>query len=161
MKLTDIFDKRSMHFYAVIVFVVLSFIIVGLLMLKYHVEGEKNLPFNIKQISIVSTAKGVHDKGEGETWEAIISQQNDVYVQIEKNGGYKKEETIERIAFENFIITRSSDLGEIGIYKPSGKDNLYDYSEKTKIENSVEYFGAQFTDTGILEINNQGRTNWI
>ena len=157
MKTKEIFDKRSVHLYILIAVIVIALAIVGFLMLKYHVEGEKNLPFEIKQISVISTAKGgTTSKGEDELWHTNLSQQNDIYIQIEKNSNYKNEETIKRVTLENFAIIREGGLGEITIYRPSGQVDEYNYSKETAILDRIEYRGAQLTDTEILEINNQG-----
>jgi len=156
MKIAEIFDKKSIHTYIIIAVLVISISIAGLLMLKYQVEGEKNLPFNVTQISVISTAKGIHNRGEDNQWSTVLSQKNDIYFKIEKNSEYKKEAIIKKIIFNNFEITKESELGEIGIYRPSQKDCEYNYEEETIIKDSLEYSGGQFTDTEILEINNQG-----
>ena len=43
---------------------VIIFVIVGIIMIKYEVEGDKNMPFNLSKIMIVSTAEGVEEDGE-------------------------------------------------------------------------------------------------
>jgi len=156
MKITQIFDKRSIHTYILVTVLMIIIAVVCLLMLKYHVEGETNLPFNVTQISVISTAKGIHNNGEDNQWNTYISQKNDIYIKIEKNSEYNKEEIIKKIIFENFQISKEGELGEIEIYKPSGKELEYNYSIETKIGDKIEYLGEQFTDTEVLEINNQG-----
>jgi len=50
-----LFNKRAIHAYILIAAVVIILAIVAFLMLKYHVEGEKNMPFDIKEIDVIST----------------------------------------------------------------------------------------------------------
>ena len=42
----------------IIVIAVLIVVIIALLILKYEVEGEKNMPFRISKIIVVSSAEG-------------------------------------------------------------------------------------------------------
>ena len=156
MKEAETFSKKGMHIYIIIIAVIFAVVIVGLLMLKYHVEGETDLPFVIKKISIISTAKRDFDKDEEDVWYISLSQQNNIYIEIEKNSYHRKEDVITKVIFENFVISKEKELGEIVIYKTSEKNNLYNYSEETIVKDRIEYNGAQFTDTKLLEINNQG-----
>ena len=48
--------------------VILIFIIVGMIMIKYEVEGDKNMPFNLSKIMIVSTAEGDRMKKRKSKW---------------------------------------------------------------------------------------------
>ena len=56
MKQNNFYKKRIIHLYVVALIVAILLIAAGIIMLKYHVEGEKNLPFNLKSINIISTA---------------------------------------------------------------------------------------------------------
>lgn len=67
--------------------VILIFIIVGMIMIKYEVEGDKNMPFNLSKIMIVSTAEGVEEEGKSK-WNFDVYQNNDVYLYIDKNDKY-------------------------------------------------------------------------
>lgn len=127
-------------------------------MFKYHVEGEKNLPFNINKINIVSTAESDITKDESEIWHAGILQKNDIFFIIGKNNNYKKEEAIKRISFENFYIEKSNEDMTVEIYRPSTSATTYNYSDEYKVQNSLEYLGGLATNTEILQINNQGGT---
>lgn len=156
MKQTSFSKKRIIHIYVVILIVALVILTVATLMFKYHVEGEKNLPFNLSAINIISTAESNITQDENQIWHAGILQKNDIYFVIEKNSNYKKEEAIRKITFDNFIITKSNENMEINIYKPTTSVNTYKYEDEYKIENSLEYIGGQATNTELLQINNQG-----
>ena len=156
MKRSSFSKKRIIHFYVVIFILIMIIIIAGLLMFKYHVEGEKNLPFNIKKINIVSTAESNITQDEEGVWNAGILQKNDVFFTIEKNNDYKKEDAIKKVSFENFQIIKANENMIVDIYRPTTSVNTYSYTDEYKIQNSLEYFGGLATNTETLQINNQG-----
>ncbi len=158
MKRSSFSKKRVIHTYIIFFIFIIIILIAMALMLKYHVEGEKNLPFNLKKISIISTAEPEINNDETGAWYANILQKNDIYFVIEKNSNYKKEEAIKKINFENFQITKSNNDIIISSYRPYTSINTYSYSEEYKFENSLEYLGGQNTNAETLQINNQGGT---
>lgn len=156
MKPNSFSKKRIIHIYVVIFIVVMLILTAVLFMFKYHVEGEMNLPFNIKKINIISTAESSLNQDESEVWHAGILQKNDISFVIEKNSNYKKEEAIKKVSFDNFQIIKENEHMIVNIYRPEATVNTYNYSDEYKIENSLEYCGAQSTNTEKLQINNQG-----
>jgi len=131
-------------------------LIAALIMFKYHVEGETNLPFELKKINIISTAESDLSKDEEETWHAAILQKNDIFFTIDKNSNYKKEELIKKVSFENFQIIKINENMVVEIYRPTTSASTYNYSDEYKVQNALEYIGGQSTNTEILQINNQG-----
>jgi len=156
MKQNSFSKKRIIHACVVIFIVVLLIIISFLFMLKYNVEGEKNLPFNIKSINIISTAESDIKQDETEQWHAGILQKNDVFIVIGKNENYKKVDTIKEVRLENFKIEQSNENAVINIYRP--KSNKYDftYIDEYNINETIKYEGALETNVEVLQINNQG-----
>ncbi len=148
--------KRIIHTFVVIFVLIIIMLIATLLMFKYQIEGEKNLPFNIKKINVISTAESNITQDEEGIWHAGILQKNDVFFTIEKNSNYKKEEAIKKISFENFQTTKSNEEIIINIYRPTTSMNSYKYTDEYKIENSLEYLGGLSTNSETLQINNQG-----
>ena len=63
---------------------------------------------------------------------------------------------IKRISFENFQVIKTNEKMVVEIYRPTTSVSTYNYSEKYKIENSLEYKGGQSTNIEVLQINNQG-----
>ena len=155
MKRSSFSKKRIIHIYAIIFVVIIILLFACALMFKYHVEGEKNLPFNLKKINIISTAESALNKDE-EVWHAKILQKNDIFFVIEKNSNYKKDETIKSVSFENFQVEKLNEDMIISIYRPTTSVDKYTYSEEYKIENSLEYQGGMSTNAEVLQINNQG-----
>ena len=156
MKRNSFSKKRIIHTFVIIFIVIMIILIAALLMFKYHVEGETNLPFKITKINVISTAESDLNKDEEDIWHAAILQKNDIFFTIEKNSNYKKEEVIKRISFENFQVIKTNEKMVVEIYRPTTSVSTYNYSEKYKIENSLEYKGGQSTNIEVLQINNQG-----
>lgn len=143
----------------VIVVVVLSLIItvVCLLMLKYAVEGENNMPFELSQLILVSTAEGNDIEGQDNTWNFDLVQNNDMYIYISKNKNYKETEIIKNIKLNNFKIEDGPKTGKITIYRPShAEDKIYEYKDEYIINDEIIYQGSEFTNAKNLEIANQG-----
>lgn len=156
MKQSSFSKKRLIHVYVIIFIIIVLILIAAALMFKYHVEGEKNLPFNLKKINVISTAESNILQGEDDLWNAKILQKNDVFFTIEKNSNYKKEEVIKRIKFENFKIIKGNENSIVSIYRPSKAVSDYEYSEEYKVGDCIEYVGALSTSVETLQINNQG-----
>lgn len=156
MKRSSFSKKRIIHIYAIIFVVIIILLFACALMFKYHVEGEQNLPFNLKKFNIISTAESALNQDEEGTWQAKILQKNDIFFVVEKNSDYKKDETIKKVSFENFQVAKSNEDMIINIYKPTTSIDKYTYSEEYKIKNSLEYQGGLNTNAQVLQINNQG-----
>ncbi len=156
MKRSSFSKKRIIHTFVVIFILIMTILLAALLMFRYHVEGEKNLPFNVKKINIVSTAETDITQDKEEVWHAGMLQKNDIFFVIEKNPNYKKEDAIRKVSFENFQIIKTNEDMAVDIYKPTKTVDSYTYSDEYKIENSLKYVGGQSTNTETLQINNQG-----
>ena len=158
MKQSSFNKKRIIHIYVIIFVITVILLITAAIMFKYHVEGETNLPFNLKKINVISTAESDITQDEQSAWHAGILQKNDIYFVIEKNNNYKKEEAIKRISFENFKVEKTNEQMVIDFYRPTTSVNTYNYSDEYKIESSLELLGGMSTNMETLQINNQGGT---
>lgn len=138
-----------------IAIIVIILTVVFSIMIKYDVEGEKELPFSISKILLVSTVNGnVVDDPEN-IWNIDISQINDIYMYIDKT--IDDEETIKEITIENFTVNQSPQKGDIKILRPTGElSNLYTYSEQNYLDSSITYQGGVIDDLKSLEIANNG-----
>ncbi len=149
--------KQMIKMWGAISVLVIIFIIVGTIMIKYEVEGDKNMPFNLSKIMIVSTAEGVESKGKNK-WNFNVYQNNDIYFYIDKNNHYKGNDTyIEKVKIENIQITKAPKVGEIKAYMPNSTEGrLYSYDKAYIIEEKLEYKGAGKSNSQTLEIGSQG-----
>ncbi|MDO5557119.1 MAG: hypothetical protein Q4G05_02610 [Clostridia bacterium] len=154
--------KRYISIFAVLMILIYSIIEV----VKYNVEGEKNMPFNLSKITIVSTAEGkTKENGLNEKekqWCVDVIQNNDIYFSIQKNDRYKKEEKIQSISIENIVVEEEPKKGEIKKYMPNSiEGNLFNYDEAFLVGYGLTYKGAEKSDYKLLQIGNQGGTALI
>lgn len=141
---------------AMVVFALIIIFVVAV-MVKYQVEGDKNMPFNLSKIIIVSTAEGVEEDGK-KKWNFNVYQNNDVYIYIDKNENYwGDEKTLKSVKIENISITKAPNKGEIKTYMPNSvKGRLFSYDENYIVENKLEYKGAEESNPQTLEIGSNG-----
>lgn len=139
-------NKKIFHIIMItgMIFVILC--VAGILILRYQVEGESNMPFKITKISIVESVEGNAIQGATEKWNLNVNQNNDIYVYIEKNSSYGKTEIIEEVEINNIIIDKQKEKGELKLYKPV-------VDEKRMFINATENEITQITYKGELESN--------
>ena len=124
-------------------------------MIKYEIEGEKNMPFKLSKIMIISTADGITKDDKT----ISISQCNDFYLSIEKNVDNIGNNMIKNVYIENIKVLSEPQKGTVEFYRPSLNGNLvYDNSEECKIKDSITYTGDIQTSLYALTISNQGGT---
>ena len=155
-KIKNLVNKRYFHVCMTILIIVVILFIVGMLILKYNVEGETNMPFNLTKITVISSSEGI-DKDAGENkWAFDIYQNNDIYIYIDKNENYKETEAIKNIVIDNFTIEGQM-KENIKIYKPEfeEEDVIFKYSEENKVDR-LEYIGELINDIKTMQVSNQG-----
>lgn len=140
----------------IIIVIIVTIIFTALMMiLNYKENGERNMPFNISKISIISTVDGKDNEDQTNKWNLQVNQNNDIYIYIEKNNNYGKTELINSIIIDNFEIQKPN-IGSIIIYKPALKNTaLFENSNDNKVE-ELTIFGDKSTDIQNLKISNQG-----
>lgn len=133
---------------------------IAVIILKYHVEGEQNMPFELSEVLVVSTAEGVDNNQDSQAkWDVEVYQTNDVYLTISKNKNYKNAEPIKSIEIRNITIENQPAVGEVDFYLPAeGENTIYTYQEDKKIEENVTFQGNEKSDISNLKIANQGGT---
>ena len=79
--------KEKLKLAITLALIIIAFCIAITIMLKYSQEGETNMPFNLSEIIVVSSAEGVTkaENPENYKWNLDIMQYNDIYLHIEKN----------------------------------------------------------------------------
>ena len=148
--------KKLFHICMFISIIVIIFFIVGIIILKYHVEGEKDMPFEISNIKIISSVEGIDQENKQEKWNISINQNNDIYIYVEKNQDYKDTEVIENIILDNFLIVRKNEIGTSKIYMPSNNEaRIFENIESFSTQ-SIKFEGALEQNIKELKIANQG-----
>ena len=91
--------KKIIRIFTAILITILIATIIALLILKYNVEGEDNLPFELSKIMVISTAEGkdIQNEQTENKWNLKLSQNNDIYLEISKNKNYEEVEIIDRL----------------------------------------------------------------
>ena len=149
-------NKKLFHICMIIVVITAILFGIGILILRYQVEGETNLPFEITKISIISSVDGKDNKDEANKWNITVNQNNDIYFYIDKNNNYEKTEIIDSIIINNITIHKNSEKGEIHIYKPTEKGtNIFENTEENLTEQII-YEGDMESNIKKLKISNHG-----
>lgn len=180
-------NRKQKIKFSVIISIIAIIIFVALFMVvRYQVEGEKNMPFNLGKIIVISSASTSPDtdvqennvdaeaNGEAENaenveteanvqeeenylWEEKVIQTNDVYIYLDKNENFKEDEVIKNVRIENIQILKNVNLGKIQVYMPNSLDDeLYKYTNDFLVNSTLTYKGASVDNKKTLEIGNQG-----
>lgn len=130
------------------------FLVMIMIMARYEEEGEKEIPFNISKILVVSSVDGKDKEDPNNIWNVDVTQINDIYVYLDRKEN--EEGIIKSITFENF--ENKLDLEkEIKVYRPTGElEKLYTYSEEDYRNSSIVFNGSLIDDMKNLEISNIG-----
>ncbi len=130
-------------------------------MVQYEIEGEKNMPFEVEKILVISGA----DASEKETneenmkWNVDINQFNDIYVLFKKNDANNKGERISEVRVENLVVKNAPKKGEIKMYKPSEDENKkFEYNENSAVDGKLVFTGDDETKNSSLKISREGGT---
>lgn len=129
----------------------------------YEKEGEKNMPFNVSKIIIISTAQKDETSVNVEQTQNILGdfniiQNNDIYISIEKDEkNAKKDESIKNITIENIEILTAPQKGTLKAYMPNSLEgSKYNYSDDYLVSQSLTYRGADQNNYQNLQINKNG-----
>ena len=156
-KIKYIMGKKSFHICMMIVIISVILFALGLIVLRYNVEGETNMPFELTKITVISSSEGV-DKESGENrWAFDINQNNDIYLYLQKNKNYQKQEAIKSILIYNIKVEKETKKGIVNIYKPNSLEGARTFiNNDENIAQAIEYSGALESDIKNLKISNQG-----
>lgn len=156
MKISELKGKKIVHICVILGIIVLILIIAGIIMLRYQVEGETNLPFELSKMIVVSTAESNEIEAVADTkWNFSVNQYNDIYLEIQKNDQYTKNTNIKNITFENFVIEKNSGAENIKLYRANSEGKVVE-DEAHLVGSSLTYKGEKETNLDELKISNQG-----
>ena len=133
--------KRILRKYIFIAFLLLIIAIVILLMIKYNVEGEKNMPFKLSKIVVQSTIDTKSREGTGNLWDLELTQNNDIYIYIEKNKEVKSESQINSIKIKRIAQTVKPKKGQISVLLPTSNNinKIFLNSTENYLNKTIEY----------------------
>ena len=149
--------RRIIKKYIFISFLLIAIIMSILLMVKYNVEGETNMPFKLSKIIIKSSVDAQSNESEN-LWDLDLMQNNDVYIYIEKNKNASSEEKIKSVKIERMTLVSKNKVGNIQVLLPTSnniktlfKDSTADYLNK-----SIEYTASTLDNLERQEICQDG-----
>ena len=153
-KLKYLTSRKSFHVCMIIIIIAIILFIVGILVLRYQVEGETNMPFDITKVILISSSEGIDksDNAEG-TWAFDINQNNDIYIYIEKNSNYKEEAVIQSVVINQIKVEKQNEKGTTHFYRPNVEETggTFNNTEENEIQ-SIEYEGSLESDIKNLKI---------
>lgn len=157
IKLKQLTNTKYFHIYVILFIVFVILFITGVITLKYSVEGESSLPFDLSKISIISISEGTDIEDSTNRWNLQISQNNDVYLYIKKNDNYENTETINKISLENFQVTKAPTVGTLKLYKPDSQmeNKLFKNTPENETD-KIEFMGDMDASLKDLKLSNQG-----
>ena len=123
-----------------IIFIVIIFAIlcgIGIYILKYEVQGETNIPFEITKIAIAQSV-------------------NEIYIDLEKNSRYNKTEIIKDVTINNIKINKTDSIGETKIYKPVEDEKVMFKNTNENETEEIVYTGEMESNIKQQKISNQG-----
>lgn len=143
-----------------LVLIIIAFSSALWIMLKYNSEGEKNMPFDLSKILIISSAETQEkeENPEEKKWNVNINQYNDFYIEFVKNENKKETDFIKSITIEDVNFSNPT-KGKVFMYMPSSTDGkTFEYENSFMVTNSLKYNGGNEDNTKTLTIGNQGGT---
>ena len=155
-RIKRIMETKAFHICMFIVMITVILFVVGMLVLRYNVEGETNMPFKITKIAIISSQEGIDDGQTDTRWSFDVHQANDIYIYLDKNDQYDKTEIIKSVDVDNFNV-EAKNKENIKIYKPDTEEEkvIFKYKDENIVEN-LEYVGDVESDLKNLKVSNQG-----
>ena len=155
-KIKYLTSRKSFHIVMIIVIIAIILFVVGILVLRYNVEGETNMPFELSKISVISSSGGNSKEALDTKWNYYIYQSNDIYLYINRNDDYQSSEAISSILINNINVDGKY-KDKVKIYKPdSQEENQIFKNDDTNLVQQIEYKGSMNTNLKNLEISNQG-----
>ena len=156
-KIKLIMNTKQFHMCMVLSIIVFILFIVGVVSLKYNVEGEGNPPFTLSKISIISNIEGTDVEDSQNKWNLKADQNNDIYLYIKKNENYKYTETISSVLLNNFKVEEQPKIGNLQLFKPdSNLDSVIFKNNDDNKADSIEYTGDTDSSIKEMKISNQG-----
>lgn len=158
-KIRNVTNRKMFHLAMVIVIIAVILFLSGIIILRYNVEGETNMPFVLNKISVISQVDGEEKEvtDANNHFAFNVFENNDIYVYIEKNENYDKEELIKSVVINNISLETPPQMGITKFYHPEVEevDMMFKNSAENET-NSIEYIGDIKSDLKNMKISNQG-----
>lgn len=148
--------RKTIQISGIIIIAVMVVTVISIALLKYQVEGEKDMPYTLKQMVVISTANGTNTVQEANKWNIEIYQNTDIYFDIERNEEHKSSENIKNIKIQNIKI-EGNEKNTPKAYMPSADTKqMFNYTEDNIIQNELIYIVDKNKDTKNKKITTEG-----
>lgn len=148
--------QRIFHSIIITIIIIAILSVGGMLILRYQVEGESNMPFKISKISIIESVEGTESQGAEEKWNFNVDENNDIYIYLEKNLAYGKTEIIQSVEIKNINASKSEEKGTVKFYRPvQDEKRMFVNQEESEIT-EITYEGELESNIKEQKISNQG-----
>ena len=152
---------QRIKFIIAIIVVLIATAFVAMSIYNYNKNGEKNMPFEVSKIIVVSTARKFEGGdaqplgSNGSIWNFDVVQNNDMYIEIKNNA--KEDEKIKSIKISNIELIKNPTKGAIKPYMPNSMEGArYTYTDEYLVNESLTYRGAEENSYKDLRINKKG-----
>ena len=141
-----------------VILIISTFIAIRII--RYQKEGEKNMPFVLSKIIVISTVTPTTDNNQSEGNNVTLGdynliQNNDIYISFENKSN--KNEKIKNVSIQNIQILESPVTGNLKAYMPNSLDGKkYNYIDDFLIKDSLTYRGADQNNFQNLQISKNG-----
>ncbi len=148
--------QRIFHSVIIIIIIIAILCVGGMLILRYQVEGESNMPFKISKISIIESVEGTESQEAEQKWSFNVDENNDIYIYIEKNSTYGKTEIIESVEIKNISVNKTNEKGIVKFYKPVIDEKRMFINQEENEITDITYNGELESNIKEEKISNQG-----
>ena len=158
-KLKRITNKKIFHLVMIIVIIFAILFVSGIIILRYNVEGETNMPFSLTKIILISQVDGTETQpvDVNNRWAFNILENNDIYLYIHKNSDYTEQETIKSVKIDNINLVKAPNIGVSKFYRPDvSQETAMFVNNKENECTSLEYVAESKSDIKNMKISNQG-----
>ncbi len=148
--------QRIFHSVIITIIIIAILCVGGMLILRYQVEGESNMPFKISKISIIESVEGTESQEAEQKWSFNVDENNDIYIYIEKNSTYGKTEIIESVEIKNISVNKTNEKGIVKFYKPVIDEKRMFINQEENEITDITYNGELESNIKEEKISNQG-----
>lgn len=139
-----------------ILVIVMAITVIAIMLLKYSVEGEKDMPYIIKQMVIISSANGENTQTDENKWNINIYQNSDIYLEIARNTEYRTNENLKSVKIEELQIT-GNNTHTPNIYLPAKEgEKVFEYTEENIAVDKIDYIIDSAKNTKERKLTTEG-----
>lgn len=148
--------RKTIEFNIGIFVIAIAITVIAITLLKYQVEGEKDMPYVLKQMVLISTANGTNTPSEEYKWNIDIYQNTDIYFEIARNTEYKTNENIKNVKIQNINITPNSNFTPNAYIPSTEGTEMFSYTEQNLAGTEIEYTIDKNKDAKTRKLTTEG-----